>query len=244
MDKIKMTDKLTIFAMLPTYNEAENIKSLMPEILDLGENYHVLVVDDNSPDGTWKIVENTAQNNDRVHLFHRKNEKGRGSAGIAGLAKCIELGADIVIEMDADYSHHPRYIPDLVKAVQSEAGADIAIGSRLIQGGGESGRSPFRKLVTHLANFYIRLVLGLSVKDCTSGFRAFRQNVLQTINLTAMESNGPAIVQEILLACKRKGFTFKEVPIHFEERRAGKSTFNTLIMLQGFYSVLKFRFRR
>lgn len=233
-----------IFAMLPTYNESENVKTLIPEILAIGPEYRVVVVDDNSPDGTWRLVGEMAARDPRVHLVHRTAEKGRGSAGIAGLLKAVELGADLVIEMDADYSHHPRHIPDLVAAAQGPDGADVVIGSRLVPGGGEWGRSGARTLITRLANFYIRSVLGLRVHDCTTGYRVFRRGVLERIGLERMESNGPAIVQEILLACRREGFRMVEVPIMFEERRAGQSTFNARIMLQGLWAVLRFRFRR
>ncbi|GAB4321791.1 MAG: polyprenol monophosphomannose synthase [Candidatus Sumerlaeia bacterium] len=232
-----------IFAMLPTFNEAENIKTLIPEILALGSNYQVVVVDDDSPDGTWRVVGGMAARDSRVHLVHRTRERGRGSAGVAGLVKALELGADVVVEMDADYSHHPRFIPALVGAVLGPDGADVAIGSRLIKGGGEAGRSIVRTLITLAANLYIRLVLRLPVRDCTSGFRAFRREGLERLGLERMQSNGPAIVQEILLACRREGLRMVEVPILFEARRAGRSTFNWRIMLAGFRAVLIFRLR-
>jgi dolichol-phosphate mannosyltransferase len=232
---------MRIWAMLPTYNESGNIKPLIADLLALGPEYEVVVVDDNSPDGTWRIVGELAQGNPRVHLVHRKNEKGRGSAGVAGLLEAAKQGADLVVEMDADYSHHPRFIPAMVEAAKD---ADVVIGSRLVKGGGETGRNFIRTVITYAANFYIRLVLRLPIRDCTSGFRVFRREALEKMGLERMTSNGPAIVQEILLGARRAGCRFAEVPILFEERRAGESTFNAKIMLAGLWSVLKFRFRR
>lgn len=227
--------------MLPTYNEAENIKPLINEILALSDDMDVVVVDDNSPDGTWKIVKEISEANPRVHLVHRINEKGRGSAGVAGFQYAVKSGADYIIEMDADFSHNPKYIPVFIEKMKD---CDVVIGSRLIKGGGEAGRSFLRRAITVLANFYIRFVLGLKIKDCTSGYKCFRCGVLASIGLEKMESNGPAIVQEVLYACKKKGFKMIEVPIIFENRRFGQSTFNTKIMLQGLISVLKFRFKK
>jgi dolichol-phosphate mannosyltransferase len=233
---------MKIIAMLPTYNEADNIALLIDDLLAISPDMEVLVVDDDSPDGTWRIVEDKQeQYPGRVHLIHRTTERGRGSAGAAGFKGAMAEGADLIIEMDADYSHHPRFIPSLLEAAKD---ADVVVGSRLVKGGGETGRSSGRKIITQLANSYIRVILGLPVKDATSGYRVFRRRAFEAINLDAMESNGPAIVQEVLLACHRKGMKIVEVPILFEERRAGTSTFNTKIMLAGLIAVIKLRFRR
>lgn len=232
---------MKIMAMLPTYNEAENIKKLIPDILSQNENMEVVVVDDNSPDGTWKIVKELAEKDKRVHLVHRINEKGRGSAGIAGFQYAVNQNADYIIEMDADYSHHPKFIPSLLSKADEDT---VVIGSRLVKGGGETGRSIARKWITVLANFYIRLILNIPVKDCTSGYRIFSNKIFRAINLDSLHSNGPAIVQEVLVACKDAGFKFVEVPIIFQERYAGTSTFNSKIMLAGLWAVVKFRFQR
>ncbi|HPB30324.1 MAG TPA: polyprenol monophosphomannose synthase [Candidatus Sumerlaeota bacterium] len=230
-----------IMVTLPTYNEAQNIGDLMDDILALRPDLQIVVIDDDSPDGTHNIVRERAAQNSRLHLIHRRGRRGRGSAGIEGFQYAVKSGADLIVEMDADYSHHPRFIPAMIR--RAEEGADVVIGSRLVRGGGETGRSFLRTLITHAANFYIRLVLGLSVRDCTSGFRVFRRRALEAISLDTLQSNGPAIVQEVLLRCRRKGFRIVEEPILFEERRAGTSTFNTRIMLAGLWSVLKFRFK-
>lgn len=226
-------------AMLPTYNEAGNIAALVEALLGVAEGMEVVVVDDDSPDGTWRIVAEMAGRDPRVHLIHRKGVRGRGSAGVAGLRSAVEAGAALIVEMDADWSHHPRHIPALLEAARA---ADVVIGSRLVAGGGESGRGRFRQIITRLANLYVRLVLGLKIRDCTSGFRVFRREALERIDLARLRSNGPAIVQEILMACNRAGCRFAEVPIRFEQRRAGKSTLTTRILLNGLISVLRFRF--
>jgi dolichol-phosphate mannosyltransferase len=165
-----------------------------------------------------------------VHLVHRVNERGRGSAGVAGFRRALELGADLIVEMDADWSHHPRHLPAMLRATRR---ADVVIGSRLVRGGGEAGRSPVRTLITRGANLYLRLLLRLGVRDCTTGYRVFRRRVLEAIEWDRVESNGPAIVQEVLLCARRMGARIVEVPIRFEERREGVSTFNSKIMLAG-----------
>ena len=231
---------MTVMVTLPTYNEAENISPLIDDILSLRKDIRIVVIDDDSPDGTHRIVREKQESSDRIHLIHRTHEKGRGSAGIAGFKFAVEKKADLVVEMDADYSHHPRFIPALIEGAEK---ADVVIGSRLVKGGGETGRSFLRTLITHAANFYIRMVLGLNIRDCTTGYRVFRRKVLEDIDLDTLTSNGPAIVQEVLIRCKKKGFSMLEVPILFEERRSGASTFNSRIMLAGLWSVLKFRFR-
>jgi len=232
---------IPVMAMLPTYNEAGNVRSLIEVLLNTVDGMQVVVVDDNSPDETWRIVAEMAERDPRVHLVHRTDARGRGSAGVAGLRYAVEAGAALIVEMDADWSHHPRHIPAMIEAAKA---ADVVIGSRLVAGGGESGRSRPRRLVTRLANAYIRMILRLSIRDCTTGFRVFRREALERIDLAALRSNGPAIVQEILLACQRAGCRFAEVPIRFEQRRAGKSSLTVRILATGLLSVLRFRFSK
>ena len=233
-----------VIAMLPTYDEAENIRELVEAILALGPRYEVLVVDDDSPDGTWRVVrELEGAHPARVHLVRRIGERGRGSAGARGFREALAIGAGLVVEMDGDWSHHPRFIPALVAAAEAEPGADVVVGSRLVAGGGEVGRSRWRSWITRGANLYLRLILGVELRDCTSGFRVFRRRALEAIDLEGFASNGPAIVQEVLMACKRAGCRFGEVPIVFEERRAGRSTFSAAIALAGLWAALRFRFQ-
>lgn len=226
--------------MIPTFNEADNIQSLIGEILKTDEEVEVLVVDDDSPDGTAILVEKIAKQNSRVHLLLRKEERGRGKAGIAGFLKALELGADYVIEMDGDFSHHPRYIPAFLEAIKRY---DVVIGSRMVLGGGEKrGRSFLRCLITKFANYYIRLIFQINIKDCTSGYRCFRREVLETLPLKQMISRGPSIVEEVLYACFLKGFSFKEIPIIFEDRKWGKSNLNFWKLLNTLIMILRFRF--
>jgi dolichol-phosphate mannosyltransferase len=235
-----MASLMKIIATLPTYNEADNIELLMAEILAIGPDYEILVVDDNSPDGTYKIVGDAAAQNSRIHIIHRTNERGRGTAGLAAFRWARDNGADAVIEMDADFSHAPRFIPSLVQPVREEQ-ADIVIGSRLVEGGGEQGRPPSRKIITLMANTYIRLMLGLPVRDATSGFRVFSRRALTTIPWEKMTARGPEIVQEVLWEARRANLTMTERPILFEERRAGTSTFNRSIMMKSLLYMLKLR---
>ncbi len=207
--------------MIPTYNEKDNICDLINDILNIDKSIGVVVVDDDSPDGTSEIVESMKRDEPRIHLITRKNEKGRGTAGIKGLLYAVEQGAEYVVEMDADYSHHPKYIPDLLKAMDDY---DVSLGSRAIDGGKETGRNFVRIGITQFAGWFIRTVMGVGVKDCTSGFRCFKAEVLKSIGLENMVSVGPSIVEEILYACHLQGFRIKEIPIIFEDRTKGEST--------------------
>ncbi|MCB2154964.1 polyprenol monophosphomannose synthase [bacterium] len=232
---------MKIIATLPTYNESENILPLIDALLAVSKNLEVLVIDDDSPDGTWELVGKRAEADPRVHLLHRTTDRGRGTAGIAGFREALSLGAELIVEMDADWSHHPRFLRALLEGTRR---ADVVIGSRLVRGGGEAGRSPIRTAITHAANFYIRAILGLPVRDCTTGYRVFRRWVLEGIEWDRVQSTGPAIVQEVLVAARAMGARFVEVPIQFEERRAGNSTFNSKIMLAGLAAQWRLRFGR
>lgn len=225
--------------VIPTFNEADNIKSLLEAILPLDPDIEILVVDDDSPDGTASITETIARREPRVHLLLRTHNRGRGMAGIAGFLEALQLGADCVIEMDADFSHHPRHIPAFLEAITRW---DVVIGSRAIAGGQERGRTFLRRIITLCANFYIRRLFRVKVRDCTSGFRCFRRKVLKAIPLETMVSRGPSIVEEVLYACHRRGFTITEIPIIFEERRRGKSTLSLAKLLTALVMVLRVRF--
>jgi dolichol-phosphate mannosyltransferase len=229
--------------MVPTYNEKANISRLIKEILALktpSTELHVLVVDDNSPDGTSQAVEAIAANEPRVRVMTRYDKRGRGSAGIDGFREALSQGADYVIEMDADFSHHPRYIPDLVAA--ADQGADVVLGSRFVEGGSDDDRGAYRQIVTKLAGFYVRTVLGLSIRDVSSGYRCFKRNVLETIELDHLVSTGPSIVLEILNRCARRGFKIVERPIEFIDRREGTTKLNTKTLIKTLLMVLRFRF--
>ncbi|MEW6684978.1 MAG: polyprenol monophosphomannose synthase [Candidatus Edwardsbacteria bacterium] len=224
--------------MIPTFCERENIVQLVEEILALNLGVNILIVDDNSPDGTGKIADELAKKYPQVQVLHRQGIGGRGSAGIAGLKYLLAQGADFIIEMDADFSHQPCYLPLFLEKIKE---ADIVIGSRFVKGGKDIGRG-MRHLITLFANVYIRNVLGLKIYDCTSGYRCFRRKVLEAINLDNTVSLGPAIVQELLYKACLRGFRVVEIPVVFVERRRGKSTFNFRIMLEGFLMVLILKF--
>jgi dolichol-phosphate mannosyltransferase len=225
-------------AVIPTFNEKENIASLIKDILDLGLDISILVVDDNSPDGTGDIVDRLADEYPQVRIMHRYAQKGRGTAGIAGFQKALAMSADYIIEMDADFSHQPKYIPDMLRVIQE---CDVVIGSRGIKGGSETGRNPFRTMITRMGNSYIRWLLGLKVRDCTSGFRCFRREVLEIIPLSKLTSTGPSIVEEILYHCDKHGFRMKEVPIIFQDRKKGKSSLTFSKLLQTFFMLHKIK---
>ncbi|MEW6057559.1 MAG: polyprenol monophosphomannose synthase [Bdellovibrionota bacterium] len=228
--------------MIPTYNERGNISRLIESILSLkvaGQEIHVLVVDDNSPDGTGEAVAEYAAKNSKVRLITRKNERGRGSAGIVGFKEALASDSDFVIEMDADFSHDPKYIPELLNAAAS--GADVVLGSRFVEGGSDDDRGPYRQVVTKLAGFYVRTLLGLKVRDVSSGYRCFRRNALKQIGLDNLISTGPSIVLEILYKCSMKGFKIVEVPIVFIDRRIGVTKLNSTTLIKTSLMVLRFR---
>ncbi len=230
------------FVMIPTYNEKENIKNLIEKILRLKiNNLNIVVADDNSPDGTWKIVKNISRKNKNIHLLLRKKDKGRGAAGRDGFIYCLKHGADVVVEMDADMSHDPRYIPSMIKELKN---ADIVLGSRRVKGSKEIGRSIMRKIITYFANLYIRMILGLKVIDCNSGFRCFKREVLEKINLEKLESKGPAIVQEVLFKAHLKGFKIIEMPITFIDRTKGKSKLGLPQLAAGYFMVLRLKIQQ
>lgn len=228
--------------MIPTYNEKENIKNLINKILKLRiKDLNVVVVDDNSPDGTWKIVQQISKKHKNVHLLLRKKGKGRGAAGRDGFIYCLKHGVDVVVEMDADLSHDPKYIPSMLKELKN---ADLILGSRRVEGSKEVGRSMMRRIITYLANLYIRLLLGLKVKDCNSGFRCFKRKVLEKINLEKLESKGPAIVQEVLFKAHLNGFKIKEIPITFVDRTKGTSKLGIPQLTAGYFMVLKLKIQQ
>ena len=230
---------MKVFVMIPTYNERESIKNLIDSILKLRiKNLNIVVVDDNSPDGTWKIVEDISKRNKNVHLLLRKKDKGRGVAGRDGFVYCLKQNADVIVEMDADFSHDPKYIPLMLKELKN---TDLVLGSRRVKGSKEIGRSPIRRAITNIANLYTRLMLGLKVKDCNSGFRCFKRKVLEKINLQKLESKGPAIVQEVLFKAHLKGFRIKEIPITFANRTKGISKLGIAQLAAGYFMVLKLK---
>lgn len=230
--------------VIPTYNEKENIGRLLESILALKiKDLETVVVDDNSPDGTARIVEEISKKEPSVHLLLRKTLKGRGAAGKDGFRYALNHGADYIIEMDADFSHDPKYIPDFLDAIKD---CDVVLGSRFIKGGADVGRGAIRQLISLLGNIYVRKALGIKIHDCSSGYRCFRRKVLETVNLDNTVSLGPAVVHEFLYKSILYGFRVKEIPIVFVDRKYEHSKLNLRIITEGFLMVLilKFLFSR
>ena len=227
--------------VIPTFKEKENIREIITQLLDLKQkNLHILVVDDNSPDGTADIVRSMAKKNKNVHLLFRLNGEGRGSDCIDGYKKAIEMGADVIGEMDADISHHPEELYRLQEAIKN---ADVVLGSRLVKGGKDEDRTFFRRLLTKSACLYTRTLLGIKIKDCNSGYRLYQRKVIKQIDWSKMRATHHNHVQETLYKMCLQGFKVVEVPITFSERKKGKSKVNMKFLLKGLLTVAKLRWR-
>jgi len=226
------------FVTLPTFNEGRNIEPLIQEIRRQVPNIGIVVADDDSPDGTWRIVEEISKRDPNLFLLRRTTHKGRGSAGVDAFRFALKQQADAVIEMDADFSHDPKYIPQLLDRIRE---CDLVIGSRAVPEGRDQRSSALRKWITQLSSLYARSILGLSVKDCNSGYRCFRRRVLEAVNLNTILSTGPSIVQELLFKAHLHGFSICEIPIVFTEREAGESKLNLKRLLQGFLMILRLK---
>ncbi|HKV00933.1 MAG TPA: polyprenol monophosphomannose synthase [Ktedonobacteraceae bacterium] len=225
----------------PTYNEIENLRPLLTEIFSYAPETDVLIVDDNSPDGTGKLADEIHNQNSRVKVLHRPGKLGLGTAYIAGFKYAIEHGYDAAFEMDADFSHDPRYLPDFLKAIEH---ADVVIGSRYIPGGYTPNWSLFRRLISGGGNIFARFTLGIPVHDCTAGYRLYRRQLLESIDLDTVQSQGYAFQIEMAYRAAQQGFKIFETPIIFMDRRIGKSKMSRKIVIEGFTYVLKARFGR
>jgi dolichol-phosphate mannosyltransferase len=221
--------------VLPTYNEAENIEPLVTAVLDkLPPSARVLVVDDNSPDGTGRIADRLAAEHEAVGVLHRPGKEGLGPAYVAGFRRALAQGAGLVLEMDADFSHEPAYLPRLLEAA---ARADLVIGSRYVPGGGVGDWGPLRRAISRSGSAYARLVLGVGVRDLTGGFKCFRREVLEAIDLEAVRSRGYAFQVELTYRAIQRGFRVAEVPIVFRDRRVGASKMSRSIVLEAIWRV-------
>jgi dolichol-phosphate mannosyltransferase len=227
--------------VLPTYNEAANIEAIVEAVLaKLPGSGRVLVVDDSSPDGTAEIVERLAGGSDRVELLRRPRKEGLGPAYVAGFKRALAGGAGLVLEMDADFSHDPAYLPRLLAAMDR---ADVAIGSRYVDGGGVEDWSALRQAISRGGSAYARLALGLDVRDLTGGFKCFRREVLEAINLDSVSARGYAFQVELTYRAIRLGFDVVEVPIVFRDRRAGSSKMGGAIVAEAIWRVPLLRLR-
>jgi dolichol-phosphate mannosyltransferase len=231
-----------VWVILPTYNEAENIEPLVAAVRErLPESLRVLIVDDNSPDGTGEIADRLASEHDDVEVLHRMVREGLGPAYIAGFREALGGGADLVIEMDADFSHDPAYLPQLLRAAGE---ADLVIGSRYVPGGGVTDWGPLRRFISRGGSAYARAVLGIDVRDLTGGFKCLRRRVLEGIDLDSIGSLGYAFQVEVTYRAIQSGFRVVEIPIVFRDRQEGKSKMSNAIVAEAMWRVPAMRLKR
>lgn len=225
--------------VIPTYNERENIDSLIANILAY-PRFRVLVVDDNSPDGTGELVGTLCRHEPRIGLLSRPGKLGLGSAYVQGFRRALEEDAQFIFEMDADFSHSPDYLPLLLHA--AETSYDLVLGSRYIRGGGTTDWGMMRRFISRGGNLYASIILGLPVADSTGGFRCYRRSVLETVNLDAVRSNGYSFQIEMVYRTIQAGFCIGEVPIIFPDRRVGQSKMCRKIVFEALLNVWRLRF--
>ncbi len=227
--------------VIPTYNEAGNVKRLLERVFALGiADLEVLVVDDNSPDGTAAVVEELQQQNPAIHLIRRPAKMGLGTAYVAGFKYAIEHKFDLIFEMDADLSHNPEDIPRFLDTIQE--GYDLVIGSRYLTGVNVINWPLSRLLLSLFANWYTRTITGLPLKDCTSGFKCFRRSVLESIDLDKIQSDGYSFQIELHFIVWKKGFRFCEIPIIFTDRDRGSSKMSRKVMIEAALMVWRLKF--
>lgn len=224
--------------IIPTYNEKENLPLIVPEVLARDLRISVLIVDDNSPDGTGQIAAQMAAVNPRIHVLHRPEKAGLGRAYLSGFKWALERDFDRIFEMDADFSHNPKYLPEFLKATE---GADLVLGSRYISGVNVINWPMSRLLLSYFANVYSRIVTGLPVRDSTGGFKCFRREVLDAIDLDNIHSNGYAFQIEMSFRAWKKGFRLQEIPIVFTDREQGHSKMSKHIVREAIWMVPKLR---
>ena len=228
-----------ILVIIPTYDEADNLPRIVPVVLEQDPRIDVLVVDDNSPDGTGEIADGMAQESPRVHVLHREGKHGLGIAYIEGFRWGLERGYDLLFEMDADFSHPPDRLPAMIEATQAH---DVVIGSRYVGGTVNVVNWPLRRLIISIfGSFYARVITRLPVADATGGFNGWTRQVLETVRLDRVESNGYAFQIELKLRAWRCGFRLKEIPIVFTERETGESKMSKKIVREAIWKVWKLR---
>jgi dolichol-phosphate mannosyltransferase len=231
-----------VWVILPTYNEAANLERIAGAVLEnLPASGRVLIVDDNSPDGTGQIADRLAESNESIAVLHRKVKEGLGPAYLAGFHVALDAGAERIIEMDADFSHDPAFLPRLIEATER---ADLAIGSRYVPGGGVTEWGAVRRFISRGGSAYARIALGLPIRDLTGGFKCFRRDVLEAINLDTIEARGYAFQVETTYRAIRAGFRVVEVPIVFRDRRVGESKMSRAIVAEAIWRVPLLRLRK
>ncbi|MBA3359656.1 MAG: polyprenol monophosphomannose synthase [Thermoleophilaceae bacterium] len=230
--------------VLPTYNEAENVEAIvraaLPHLASTGIDHRVLVVDDGSPDGTGDLADRLAAEIEAVHVLHRPRKEGIGPAYLAGFAHAMANGADLLLEMDADFSHDPADLPRLIEAADR---ADLVLGSRYVPGGGVTDWGLGRRLISRGGSLYARILLGVPIHDLTGGFKCFRREVLERLDLKSVGTDGYGFQIEMTYRAIRAGFRVEEVPIVFRDRRVGASKMSARIALEAFLKVPVLRFR-
>jgi len=234
-----MTDKKSLI-IIPTYNEMDNIKKLIPDILGRYDNIDILVVDDNSPDGTGDYISNLSGSNSRIKIIQREKKLGLGTAYIRGFNYAIQNNYDYVFEMDADYSHDPGEIENFLIAIENN---DLVLGSRYLTGVNVINWPMRRLILSYFANYYTRFITGLPVHDATGGYKCFRREVLEAIDLDKVKSNGYAFQIEMTFKAWKKGFRIKEISIIFVDRVKGKSKMSRKIVREAIIMVWKLRLR-
>ncbi len=228
-----------VLVIVPTYNERDNLPRVVPLILAQGDAFHVLVVDDNSPDGTGQLADELAAASERVNVLHRAGKMGLGAAYVAGFGWGLERGFDALVEMDADLSHPADRLPALIGALEE---VDVAVGSRYVGGRITVVNWPLRRLMISLfGSWYARAITGMSVNDMTGGFNAFRREVIEAVGLERIQSNGYSFQIELKLRARRAGYTLREVPIVFTERDSGESKMSGRIIREAVWRVWALR---
>jgi len=233
-----MTTDRRALVCLPTYNEIDNLRPMVAAILAVVPAVEILVIDDNSPDGTGALADELAAADRRVHVLHRAGKEGLGKAYLAGFDWALRQGYELVLEMDADFSHDPKYLPGMLAASRE---ADLVLGSRNIPGGGTVNWGILRKVISRGGSFYARTILGIPVRDLTGGFKCFHRRVLESIELPSVECSGYAFQIELTYRTLRRGFRVKEIPIVFVDRRVGQSKMSKRIVLEALRKVWSIR---
>jgi dolichol-phosphate mannosyltransferase len=231
-----------ICVCLPTYDERENLEAMVDRLGEvLGDDGVVLVIDDNSPDGTGEIADRLAGEHEAVRVLHRASKQGLGRAYLAGFDLALAEGAELVLEMDADFSHDPADLPRLIAAADD---ADLVLGSRYVPGGGVENWGALRRLLSRAGSVYARAFLRVPVRDLTGGFKCFNRRVLEAMDLTGVHADGYGFQIELTYRAIQAGFSVREIPIRFRERREGHSKMTTRIALEAVWKVPALRFRR
>ena len=233
---------MKILIIIPTYNELENLPRLLTEVLskDKDNNIDMLFIDDNSPDGTAKFIENEQKNNNRIHLIKRQSKQGLGTAYIVGFKFALQRDYEIIFEMDADFSHDPNEIPRFLEEIKN---SDVVLGSRYKNGVNVINWPMRRLLLSWFANIYTRVITGMPLHDATGGFKCFKREVLEAIDLNRVKSNGYAFQIEMNFKVWKKGFNIKEIPIIFVDRVKGSSKMSKKIVREAVFMVWKLRFQ-